>query len=253
MDTSSNIIIDIKTPQSWSEATQNDLRTIYRLLAAELTITEVCASMLLHWGGIEVIGAQPDGSYLCRYGGKDIYVTSVMVAEAMQNLQWLQTIPDVPVRLDTIRKAKACEADLSDLSFENYLAVENLYQGFLVTQQDDLLKQAAQILYTGRLPEKLTDMQAISVFYWLAGLKAYNAKRYPDLFSESAQQSENLLGSAPEAHSPIDSMNAQIRALTKGDISKEAEILAMPCERALVELNAQAKEYKEFNAKIKKS
>ena len=44
-------------------------------------------------------------------------------------------------------------------------------------------------------------------------------------------------------------MNAQIRALTKGDITKEKEILAMDTWRALQELNAQAKEYNEFNAK----
>ena len=45
-------------------------------------------------------------------------------------------------------------------------------------------------------------------------------------------------------------MNAQIRALTKGDITKEAEVLALDTHRALTELNAQAREYKELNAKI---
>ena len=43
-----------------------------------------------------------------------------------------------------------------------------------------------------------------------------------------------------------------IRALTKGDITKEPEILALDTHRALTELDAQAKEYKEFNAKFPK-
>ena len=46
-------------------------------------------------------------------------------------------------------------------------------------------------------------------------------------------------------------MNAQIRALTKGDVTKEAEVLALDTWRALTELNVQAKEYKELNAKTK--
>ena len=45
-----------------------------------------------------------------------------------------------------------------------------------------------------------------------------------------------------------EAMDAQIRALTKGDITKESEILALDTWRALTELNAQAKEYQELKA-----
>jgi hypothetical protein len=41
-------------------------------------------------------------------------------------------------------------------------------------------------------------------------------------------------------------MDAQIRALTKGDVTKEQEILAIDTWRALTELNAQAKDYQEL-------
>ena len=47
-------------------------------------------------------------------------------------------------------------------------------------------------------------------------------------------------------------MDAQIRALTKGDITKEKEILALDTWRALTELNAQAREYKQLQAQLKK-
>ena len=43
-----------------------------------------------------------------------------------------------------------------------------------------------------------------------------------------------------------------IRALTKGDITKEREILALDTRRALTELDAQAREYQEFNSKFPK-
>jgi hypothetical protein len=41
-------------------------------------------------------------------------------------------------------------------------------------------------------------------------------------------------------------MDNQIRALTGGDITKEAEVLAMDTWRALTELNAKAKEAEDF-------
>lgn len=49
-----------------------------------------------------------------------------------------------------------------------------------------------------------------------------------------------------------EAMDAQIRALTKGDITKEAEILALDTWRALTELNAQAREYKQLQSQLKK-
>lgn len=59
-----------------------------------------------------------------------------------------------------------------------------------------------------------------------------------------------MLGSAKNIGEQVtEAMNAQIRALTKGDITKEKEVLAMDCWRALTELNAQAKEYEELNRK----
>ena len=46
-----------------------------------------------------------------------------------------------------------------------------------------------------------------------------------------------------------ESVNAQIRALTKGDVTKEKDVLALDTWRALTELDALAKEYEEFNRK----
>ena len=46
-----------------------------------------------------------------------------------------------------------------------------------------------------------------------------------------------------------EAVNSQIRALTKGDVTKEKEVLAIDTWRALTELDALAKEYDEFNKK----
>ena len=49
------------------------------------------------------------------------------------------------------------------------------------------------------------------------------------------------------------SMNAQIRALTGGDITKEEIIRKANVWRALTELDAKAREAEELNKKLKKS
>lgn len=91
--------------------------------------------------------------------------------------------------------------------------------------------------------------ERISIFYWFAALKDTFSRKFPDFFQPiSAATGGNLLGSA--APSVEDAMNAQIRALTKGDVTKEKEVLALDTHRALTELNAQAREYKELNAKM---
>jgi uncharacterized protein YbjQ (UPF0145 family) len=56
-----------------------------------------------------------------------------------------------------------------------------------------------------------------------------------------------MLGGTPNIGRRLqEAMNAQIRALTKGDITKEKEILALDTWRALTELDAQAREYDEM-------
>ena len=92
--------------------------------------------------------------------------------------------------------------------------------------------------------------ERISIFYWFAALKDAFSRKYSDFFQPIADAATdgNLLGSS--APSVEDAMNAQIRALTKGDVTKEAEVLALDTHRALTELNAQAREYRELNSKL---
>ena len=67
-----------------------------------------------------------------------------------------------------------------------------------------------------------------------------------------SSSSEDLLGYAPPIGDVLrTAMNAQIRALTGGDITKEAVILQMDCWRALTELDAKAQEAQELRNQLK--
>ena len=92
-----------------------------------------------------------------------------------------------------------------------------------------------------------TTFTSESTFNTICGYTDSNPVKYSDFFQPTANADTggNLLGSS--APSVEDAMNTQIRALTKGDVTKEAEVLALDTHRALTELNAQAREYRELN------
>ncbi len=239
--------IDFSIPRSWSELSDKQLRYVFFLISEGYDSDAIKTFCLLRWSKAKVIGRQPDCSYLLRKGKALFEVTPLMLAEVLPYLDWLTKLPTYPVRLSKIKRRNAIKADFSEVPFETYIVVDNLYQGYLATQSDHLLDELAAVLYGKRL--KLKPYERVSIFYWIASLKDFFARRYPDFLQPAYTQSGgNLLGNSQP--SVEEAMNAQIRALTKGDVTKEKEILALDTWRALTELNAQAKEYRELNSKI---
>ena len=240
------ISINFILPQDWQELGDKRLRYVYELIAAEHTTDEIKTICLLRWSGTKVIGRQDSGSYLLKKGKLLFEVTSVTLAELLPHLAWLGSLPTVPVRISKINRQQALPADFEGVPFETYIICDNLYQGYLATQDDNLLDELGATLYGKSMTFK--PAERINIFYWFAALKETLSKKYSDFFQPLAGVDDgNLLGSSTSVE---DAMNAQIRALTKGDITKEAEVLALDTHRALTELNAQAREYKELNAKI---
>lgn len=242
------ISINFILPQDWQELGDKRLRYVYELIAAEHTTDEIKTICLLRWSGTKVIGRQKTGSYILKKGKLLFEVTPVTLAELLPHLAWLGSLPTVPVRLSKINRQQALPADFEGVPFETYIICDNLYQGYLATQDDNLLDELGATLYGKSMTFK--PCERINIFYWFAALKESLSKKYSDFFQPIAEAATggNLLGSS--ATSVEDAMNAQIRALTKGDVTKEKEVLALDTHRALTELNAQAREYKELNAKM---
>ena len=240
------ISIDFIVPQGWRELSDKQLRFVYDLLAKEYASDEIKTLCLLRWSGTKVIGRQESGAYLLKKGKILFEVTPLTLAELLPHLEWLGSLPTMPVRISKINRQHALPADFSEVPFETFIICDNLYQGYLQTQNDELLDQLGATLYGKSMTFK--PYERINIFYWFAALKDTFSRKYPDFFQPiDAATGGNLLGSS--ASSVEDAMNAQIRALTKDDVTKEAEVLALDTHRALTELNAQAREYKELNAK----
>jgi hypothetical protein len=242
------ISINFIVPQGWHELSDKQLRYVYQLLANDFATDEIKTLCLLQWSGTKVIGRQNSGSYLLKRGKIIFEVTPLTLAELLPYLDWLATFPTAPVRLSKINRQHALPADFSEVPFETFIICDNLYQGYMQTHDDELLDQLGSTLYGKDITFK--PYERINIFYWFASLKDSFARKYSDFFQPiDAANDGNLLGN-PSLNVEA-AMNAQIRALTKGDVTKESEVLALDTHRALTELNAQALEYKQLNEKSK--
>jgi len=241
--------LNLSVPKGWHELSDKQLRYVYQLIAGNFAIDEIKTLCLLRWSGTMVLGRQDSGAYLLQNGKVLFEVAPLTLAPLLTHLDWLAAMPPFPVRLSKIKRRNALPADFSEVPFETFIVCDNLYQGYLQTQDDALLDQLGAALYGKYMVFK--QYERISLFYWFASLKDYFSRRYPDFFQPAETAGgTNLLGST--SMNVEEAMNAQIRALTKGDVTKEGEVLALDTHRALTELNAQAKEYKQLNAQLNK-
>ena len=240
--------ININVPCGWHELDDKQLRYLFGLLADDYSSAEIRTLCLFRWSGMKVL-YRHNLDFVVRLGSEEFTLTVTEVTDAIEALKWLDEIPSFPVRLSHIGQFTALPSDFLSVPFEKYIYCDNLYQGYLHTNDDSLIDEMMKVLYDGWNSKGL-PLERISTFYWFASLKQYFAKTFHHFFQQTGGTDGNLLGSAKSIGEQVtEAMNAQIRALTKGDITKEKEVLAMDCWRALTELNAQAKEFEELNRK----
>ncbi len=243
--------LNLTLPTCWQDLTPKQLRYVYFLLSQNYSADEVKTFCLCRFGGLQVIDRTADG-FRVLYDHNPHTITAAQVAEQLPHLAWLDSLPLVPVRLPVIGRHTAVAADLSGVPFSDYLACDNLYTGYLHTQRNDLLRDLAAILY--QAPNiSLTTEECLSVFYWFASLKSYYQRRFRYLFANAPADAANLLTAPTDTAQRLQSaMDNQIRALTKGDVTKETQVLATDTLRALTELNAMAREYQDLQKEMKR-
>lgn len=245
-------VFDISIPTSWDNLSERQLLFAYRQIARQLPAAQVKAVCLFKWSEINVLARNGKHGYFVRKRRRTFILSSSQVEAATHTLDFLDTIPPMPVRIKRIGRHRALPADFQGVPFEQYLYLDNLYQGYLNTQAEDLLRQMAQVLYQSDHVHP-TKAQLIGCFYWFASLKTLFAREFPHFLQplSDTTSSTNLLAQSTYAMLK-ESTNSQIRALTGGDITKERTILSLDTWRALTELDAKAKEAEEITRHSKR-
>jgi len=240
--------LTLYAPKSWKELTQEQLRYVFFLLSTFPEKTVVKTYMFLRFTGLEVEKSIA-GGVRCRLmgdkRGRKINIATWQIQSLLHQFDYIDTYDGMGVRLESIQGYHAVDALLHGLPFADYLNCEAIYQTFLQTKDETRIDALARILYRDNednAPERLvlTPTERTGTFIWYTSAKMAMAKAFPHFFKPSEGETTPQL---------MEMMNAQIRALTEGDVTKEEKVEELDCWRCLTELDAKAREAAEFERK----
>ena len=233
-------------PKGWGELTDDQLRYVFTLLTMGKSLEEVATYCLVRFTGMEVVGRYSERYWHVRHGKETFMVDAYDMADCIEDMQWIAEAPDMPVRIAEVDGQKAVDSQLHGITFGDYIRLENYYQGYLLSKNDKAVEAMAEILYPGIDSEKMEPYLVYNVIQWMVSVKKLFARLFPDFLRPA---SPNADGTPPDMRAV---MVAEIRALTGGDVTKNAAVLESDAWDALTELNEKAREAREFNEKMKK-
>ena len=234
--------------------TQEELRFALHVIGCGMySSVEGRTLMLLRFTGIEVSRKTSYG-WACtvtvtKENGKQrkhqFFMQSWQVQDMIKQLEFVDSYETFDVRLESIGGFKAVDGLLHGVRFWDYLNMEKYYQGYLSTKEQKYVLGLAQLMYPGGV-SAIDDAEMTCCVMWFSYVKKQFSRFFRHFF-KSAPVSEG------KAVNWLEQMNAQIRALTNGDITKEQAVYNKDCWRALTELDAKAREAEEFRKKYPNS
>lgn len=241
--------INIVVPAAWGQLSREQFKLVCSILASDIYEDKKQIFIFLRLAGVEVLASSGSDKFLIKTKGKHGKIAVVLASDLSAAVDSVAFVNDVPALselsecIKAIHKsAKSC--DLSDMSFEEYLAMDSVYAGVLMTQKESMLDDLARLFAPSM--SRVKDWHRSAVLLWFSAVKKYLHERFRNFFAVDA----NDVFASSNSMSPKDirdGVDAQIRALTKGDITKESRILSMPVLRALTELDNLSREYKLLN------
>ena len=240
--------LELHAPQSWKEMTQDQLRYVFFLLTTFPNMITVKTYMFLRFTGLKVVKKIPGGVRCALMSDKhhqEFNIATWQIQSLLHQFDYIDSYDGMGVRLESIQGYHAVDVLLHGLPFVDYLNCEIIYQGFLQTRDDKRLDALARILYrddNDDAPEelKLAPEERMGTFIWYTSVKLAMSKAFPHFFKPSKGEG------APKL---MEMTNAQLRALTDGDVTKEEMVEELDCWRCLTELDAKAREAEEFERK----
>lgn len=264
-------VLHLSCPRSWSEMTQEQLRYALHVIGCGMySSVEGRTLMLIRFTGIEVLGRTP-GGWTCAVpvvvghaSKRDslqrsealptkpkrhfFFLQSWQVQDFIRQLEYVDSYETMNVRLESIQGFKAVDALLHGVRFHDYLQMEKYYQGYLSTKEQKYALGLSRLLYPAGQYDSSVGIASLDAAELTGTVMWYSyvKKRLSHFFPHFFKPAPVVQGKAVNW---LEQMNAQIRALTDGDITKEQAVYDKDCWRALTELDAKAREAEEFRRK----
>lgn len=250
--------VQVSLPKSWHILNFRQAQIIGKFLAGGLTTVAARAAAFFALADIQILATAGDGkSYLCRLRHGDRRIFRLSVDEALDfstEIEWIFTPPVMPwqppLSAYLSKRVSPWQPDFGNMMFGKYLELDSLLMGYIVGKRREMLGLLTASLFapTSRSVDRVMTAPWLQMLAltWMLSVKNYLYTRFPNLFPQGEGD-----GDIPDPKAVRRAVDVQIRALTKGDATKEEQVLHLNLYRALAELDAQAREAYELNNSLK--
>lgn len=252
---------DFKAPSSWAELSEEQLRYVLSVMSIHHDHIVIKCYLLARFCGLTVHKYTRTGwkcSVKCGESDENgdtktgkvrervLYISAAEILSLLKNFDFIDKFTNFrPLQRASDVLLTAVDSMLHDVSFYDYLNIEKNYQLFMLNQEDKFLQKMAHLLY--RTEDGSADETAhfepyelLGVFIWFSSVKEYFAANFPHFFKPARE------GGELRRVDILPAMQAQIRALTDGDVTKQQAVYNTDCWAALTELDNKAREAEEF-------
>lgn len=252
---------DFKAPSSWAELSEEQLRYVLSVMSIHHDHIVIKCYLLARFCGLTVHKYTRTGwkcSVKCGESDENgdtktgkvrervLYISAAEILSLLKNFDFIDKFTNFrPLQRASDVLLTAVDSMLHDVSFYDYLNIEKNYQLFMLNQEDKFLQKMAHLLY--RTEDGSADETAhfepyelLGVFIWFSSVKEYFAANFTHFFKPARE------GGELRRVDILPAMQAQIRALTDGDVTKQQAVYNTDCWAALTELDNKAREAEEF-------
>lgn len=252
---------NFKAPSSWAELSEDQLRYVLSVMSIHHDHIVIKCYLLARFCGLTVHKYTRTGwkcSVKCDESDENgdsktgkvcervLYISAAEILSLLKNFDFIDKFTDFrPLQRASDVLLTAVDSMLHDVSFYDYLNIEKNYQLFMLNQDDKFLSKMAHLMY--RAADDSADETAhfepyelLGVFMWFSSVKEYFAANFPHFFKPARE------GGELRRVDILPAMQAQIRALTDGDVTKQQAVYNTDCWAALTELDNKAREAEEF-------
>lgn len=252
---------NFKSPSSWAELSEEQLRYVLSVMSIHHDHIVIKCYLLARFCGLTVHKYTRTGwkcSVKCDESGENgdakigkvrervLYISAAEILSLLKNFDFIDKFTDFrPLQRASDVLLTAVDSMLHDVSFYDYLNIEKNYQLFMLNQEDKFLSKMAHLMY--RTADGSADETAhfepyelLGVFMWFSSVKEYFAANFTHFFKPARE------GGELRRVDILPAMQAQIRALTDGDVTKQQAVYNTDCWAALTELDNKAREAEEF-------
>jgi hypothetical protein len=253
-------IVNLTVPRSWQELTAKQLLYIsYLITRNEFTAPQIHSMALVRFAGIRVLSRSSD-KWLCIHNKSLFTISAEQVASSSKHMEWITSPMGEVTPLPMMADRTHVDIRLRREPLSQYMALENYYQAFIFTKDEEYLNRLCAVFYTNgytfndgftvdnsKTFASLPFHVRYTTFLWYYHLKGILAKFFPHFFRREEYILEDEGSRAPNMRLV---MNSMVRALTDGDVTKTDMIYATNTWTALAELDAKALEYKEYEKRM---